>query len=67
VAGLEQPGRHPHAHQAEANKRELDVQTFDNIFASNVRAAYYLVALLAPQMATRGTAASSTSAVWPPR
>jgi NAD(P)-dependent dehydrogenase (short-subunit alcohol dehydrogenase family) len=34
---------------------DLDVQTFDNIFASNVRAAYYLVAALAPQMAARGT------------
>ncbi len=34
---------------------DLDVQTFDNIFASNVRAAYYLVASLAPQMASRGT------------
>jgi NAD(P)-dependent dehydrogenase (short-subunit alcohol dehydrogenase family) len=33
---------------------ELDVATFDRLFASNVRAAYQLVAALAPGMAKRG-------------
>ena len=33
---------------------ELDVATFDRLFAANVRAAYFLVATLAPKMATRG-------------
>jgi NAD(P)-dependent dehydrogenase (short-subunit alcohol dehydrogenase family) len=32
----------------------LDVATFDNLFASNVRAAYFLVAAIAPRMAARG-------------
>jgi NAD(P)-dependent dehydrogenase (short-subunit alcohol dehydrogenase family) len=34
---------------------ELDVATFDRLFAANVRAAYFLVAALAPKMAARGT------------
>lgn len=33
---------------------DLDTATFDSLFASNVRAAYQLVAALAPGMATRG-------------
>lgn len=33
---------------------ELDTDTFDDLFASNVRAAYQLVAALAPGMAERG-------------
>jgi len=33
---------------------ELDVETFDRLFAANVRAPYFLVALLAPKMAARG-------------
>jgi NAD(P)-dependent dehydrogenase (short-subunit alcohol dehydrogenase family) len=33
---------------------ELDTETFDALFASNVRAAYQLVAALAPGMAERG-------------
>jgi NAD(P)-dependent dehydrogenase (short-subunit alcohol dehydrogenase family) len=33
---------------------ELDTDTFDKLFASNVRAAYQLVAALAPGMAKRG-------------
>src|SRR6185436_5092845 len=33
---------------------ELDVATFDALFASNVRAGYQLVAALAPGMAERG-------------
>src|SRR5271168_3853279 len=33
---------------------ELDTDTFDDMFASNVRAAYQLVAALAPGMAKRG-------------
>jgi NADP-dependent 3-hydroxy acid dehydrogenase YdfG len=34
---------------------ELDVPTFDRLFAANVRAAYFLVAALAPKMAARGS------------
>jgi NAD(P)-dependent dehydrogenase (short-subunit alcohol dehydrogenase family) len=34
---------------------DLDVATFDRLFAANVRAAYFLVAALAPQMAARGS------------
>jgi NAD(P)-dependent dehydrogenase (short-subunit alcohol dehydrogenase family) len=34
---------------------ELDVTTFDAMFASNVRAPFYLVAAFAPSMASRGT------------
>jgi NAD(P)-dependent dehydrogenase (short-subunit alcohol dehydrogenase family) len=33
---------------------DLDVATFDRLFAANVRAAYFLVAALAPKMARRG-------------
>ena len=33
---------------------DLDVATFDRLFAANVRAAYFLVAALAPNMAARG-------------
>jgi NAD(P)-dependent dehydrogenase (short-subunit alcohol dehydrogenase family) len=36
---------------------DLDVETFDAMFASNVRAAYYLVAQLAPLMAKHGSGA----------
>ncbi|MDX6287147.1 MAG: hypothetical protein QOG53_2632 [Frankiales bacterium] len=36
---------------------DLDVATFDAMFASNVRAAYYLVAHLAPLMAKHGSGA----------
>ena len=46
---------------------DLDVDTFDALFASNVRAPFLLVAAFAPGMAARGTAASSTSAAWPAR
>ena len=34
---------------------ELDVETFDRLFAANVRAPYFLVAMLAPKMAARGS------------
>ena len=34
---------------------ELDVATFDWLFAANVRAAYFLVAALAPKMAAQGS------------
>jgi NAD(P)-dependent dehydrogenase (short-subunit alcohol dehydrogenase family) len=34
---------------------ELDAATFDRLFASNVRAPYFLVAALAPKMAARGS------------
>jgi NAD(P)-dependent dehydrogenase (short-subunit alcohol dehydrogenase family) len=34
---------------------DLDVATFDRLFAANVRAAYFLVARLAPKMSARGT------------
>jgi NAD(P)-dependent dehydrogenase (short-subunit alcohol dehydrogenase family) len=33
----------------------VDVATFDRIFAANVRAPYFLVAALAPEMAARGS------------
>ena len=33
---------------------DLDVTTFDRLFAANVRAPYFLVAALAPKMAARG-------------
>jgi NAD(P)-dependent dehydrogenase (short-subunit alcohol dehydrogenase family) len=33
---------------------QLDVATFDRLFAANVRAPYFLVAALAPMMAARG-------------
>lgn len=33
---------------------ELDVETFDRLFAANVRASYFLTAALAPKMAARG-------------
>jgi NAD(P)-dependent dehydrogenase (short-subunit alcohol dehydrogenase family) len=33
---------------------ELDVATFDQLYTTNVRAPYFLVAALAPKMATRG-------------
>src|SRR4029077_9424495 len=34
---------------------DLDVSTFDRLFAANVRAPYFLVAALAPKMAARGS------------
>jgi NAD(P)-dependent dehydrogenase (short-subunit alcohol dehydrogenase family) len=34
---------------------DLDVATFDRLFAANVRSAYFLVAALAPKMAARGS------------
>jgi NAD(P)-dependent dehydrogenase (short-subunit alcohol dehydrogenase family) len=34
---------------------DLDVDTFDALFASNVRAPFFLVAAFAPRMAARGT------------
>jgi NAD(P)-dependent dehydrogenase (short-subunit alcohol dehydrogenase family) len=34
---------------------DLDVATFDRLFAANVRAAYFLVAGFAPKMSARGT------------
>ena len=34
---------------------ELDVATFDRLFATNVRAPYFLVAALGPKMAARGS------------
>jgi NAD(P)-dependent dehydrogenase (short-subunit alcohol dehydrogenase family) len=39
---------------------ELDMGTFDALSASDVRAPYFLVAALAPKMAAKGAAASST-------
>jgi NAD(P)-dependent dehydrogenase (short-subunit alcohol dehydrogenase family) len=36
---------------------DLDVDTFDALFASNVRAPYFLVSAFAPGMAARGTGA----------
>ena len=46
---------------------DLKVETFDALFASNVRAAFFLVAAFAPGMAGGARAASSTSAAWPAR
>src|SRR5947209_8752682 len=46
---------------------DLKVETFDALFASNVRAAFFLVAAFAPGMAPEARAASSTSAAWPAR
>ena len=46
---------------------ELDLDTFDRLFAANVRAPYFLVAAITPKMAAKGPAASSTSAAWPAR
>src|SRR6266705_4471125 len=37
---------------------DLDVATFDDMFASNVRAPFYLVAAFAPAMAARGKGSS---------
>ena len=34
---------------------DLDLATFDRLFAANVRAAYFLVAALGPKMAARGS------------
>src|ERR1700730_6188900 len=34
---------------------DLDMATFDRLFAANVRAAYFLVAALAPKMAAQGS------------
>ncbi len=34
---------------------ELDVPTFDRLFAANVRAAYFLVAALAPSSVPQGS------------
>ena len=34
---------------------DLDVETFDRLFAANVRAPYFLVAALAPRMAAKGS------------
>jgi NAD(P)-dependent dehydrogenase (short-subunit alcohol dehydrogenase family) len=36
---------------------DLDVATYDQLFAANVRSAYFLVAALAPGMAARGSGA----------
>jgi NAD(P)-dependent dehydrogenase (short-subunit alcohol dehydrogenase family) len=44
---------------------EFEPAVFDKMFASNVRAPFFLVAALAPGMAVRATAASSASAAWP--
>src|SRR2546422_7980309 len=44
---------------------EFDIAAFDRMFASNVRAPFFLVAALAPGMAARGRGTSSASAAWP--
>jgi NAD(P)-dependent dehydrogenase (short-subunit alcohol dehydrogenase family) len=41
-------------HSAWGPTADLDVATFDSMFADNVRAPYYLVAAFAPGMAARG-------------
>ena len=45
----------------------LEVERFDALFASNVRAPFFLVAAIAPGMAARGRAPSSISAAWQAR
>jgi NAD(P)-dependent dehydrogenase (short-subunit alcohol dehydrogenase family) len=42
-------------HSAWGPTADLDVATFDGMFADNVRAPFYLVAAFAPGMAARGT------------
>jgi NAD(P)-dependent dehydrogenase (short-subunit alcohol dehydrogenase family) len=42
-------------HSAWGPTADLDVTTFDSMFADNVRAPFYLVAAFAPGMAARGT------------
>lgn len=46
---------------------DVDDATFDAVMATNVRAPFRLVALLAPAMASRGAEPSSTSRRWSPR
>jgi NAD(P)-dependent dehydrogenase (short-subunit alcohol dehydrogenase family) len=46
---------------------ELDVETFDRLFATNVRAAYFLVAAQAPKMAARGSGSIISLGAWPAR
>src|SRR5437899_2591362 len=41
-------------HSAWGPTADLDVATFDGMFADNVRAPFYLVAAFAPEMAARG-------------
>src|SRR5207244_7422703 len=41
-------------HSAWGPTADLDVATFDSMFADNVRAPFYLVAAFAPGMAARG-------------
>ena len=41
--------------QARFIAADLAPDTFDQLFAANVRSAYYLVAAIAPRMAKRGT------------
>ena len=41
---------------------QMKVEEFDSMFASNVRAPYFLVAAFAPAMAARGTGSIITSA-----
>jgi len=43
---------------------DLTPDTFDGLFASNVRAPYFLVAAIAPGWRPAAPAASSTSAAW---
>jgi NAD(P)-dependent dehydrogenase (short-subunit alcohol dehydrogenase family) len=45
---------------------ELPESAFDETFAVNVKAPFYLTAAIAPQMAERGRARSSTSRRWSP-
>ncbi len=44
---------------------DFDIEQFDLMFASNVRAAFMLVGAFAPSMAARAPAASSARAAWP--
>jgi NAD(P)-dependent dehydrogenase (short-subunit alcohol dehydrogenase family) len=46
---------------------ELDVATFDRLFAANVRAPYFLVAACCRRWPPGAAAASSASGAWPAR
>ena len=57
-AAAEELGRHGaevivHGRDVARGSADLDVATFDRLFAANVRAPYFLVAALAPKMAAR--------------
>ena len=61
--------RHPGKQRRGLSLRSIrshDEATFDTVYALNVKAPWFLVAALAPAMAGRGAAPSSTSPPWSP-